>query len=107
MSLLTAVTYSCHDLYAIIALLDHQTVTQLLVAISPHAHGLEASHVCVCSCRKWLNTIPFYQPLCLTDFEVSTALNYLTLACSPLTTCSWCSRPNSLGHDELCMTRPR
>ncbi len=57
--------------------------------------------------RKWLNTIPFYQPLCLTDFEVSTALNYRTLACSPLTTCSWCSRPNSLGHDELCMTRRR
>jgi len=56
---------------------------------------------------KWLNTIPFYQPLYLTDFEVSTALNYRTLACSPLTTCSWCSRPNSLGHDELCMTRPR
>ncbi len=57
--------------------------------------------------RKWLNTIPFYQPLCLTDFEVSTALNYRTLACSPLTTSSWCSRPNSLGHDELCMSRPR
>ncbi len=57
--------------------------------------------------RKWLNTIPFYQPLCLTDFEVSTALNYRTLACSPLTTSSWCSRPNSLGHDELCMTRRR
>jgi hypothetical protein len=57
--------------------------------------------------RKWLNMIHFYPLLCLTDFEVSTALNYRTLACSPLTTCSWYSGPNSLGHDELCMTRPR
>ena len=57
--------------------------------------------------RRWLNTIPFYQTLSLSDFEVSTALHYRLLAPSPLSICAWCSKSNSLGHDELCMARPR
>ena len=57
--------------------------------------------------RRWLNTIPFYQTLSLSDFEVSTALHYRLLAPSPLSICAWCSKSNSLGHDELCMARHR
>jgi len=57
--------------------------------------------------RKWLNTIPYYSTLRLTDFEVSTAIHYRTLSTSPLTTCPWCSKSNSLGHDEVCLARPR
>jgi len=57
--------------------------------------------------RKWLDTIPYYPSLRLTDFEVSTAIHYRTLSTSPLTTCPWCSKSNSLGHDEVCLARPR
>jgi len=35
--------------------------------------------------RKWLDTIPYYPSLRLTDFEVSTAIHYRTLSTSPLT----------------------
>jgi len=57
--------------------------------------------------RKWLNTIPFYPPLALNDFELATAVHYRTLSTSPLTTCTWCAKPNHLGHDEVCLARPR
>ena len=57
--------------------------------------------------RKWLDTIPYYRSLRLIDFEVSTAIHYQTLSTSPLTTCPWCSKLNSLGHDEVCLGRPR
>ena len=57
--------------------------------------------------RRWLNTIPFYQTLSLSNFEVSTALHYRLLAPSPLSICAWCSKSSSLGHDELCIARPR
>jgi len=57
--------------------------------------------------RKWLDTIPYYHSLRLTDFEVSTAIHYRTLSTSPLTTCPWCSKSNSLGHDEVCLARSR
>ncbi len=56
--------------------------------------------------RKWLDTILYYHSLRLTDFEVSTAI-HRTLSTSPLTTCPWCSKSNSLGHDEVCLARPR
>jgi len=56
--------------------------------------------------RKWLSTIPYYQPLSLTDYEISTGLHYRLLSSSPSTTCSWCGRSNTLGHDELCRARP-
>ena len=53
--------------------------------------------------RKWLDTIPYYPSLRLTDFEVSTAIHYRTQSTSPLTTCPWCSKSNSLGHDEVAL----
>jgi len=55
--------------------------------------------------RKWLETIPYYHTLRLTDFEVSTAIHYRTSSTSPLTTCPWCTKSNSLGHDEVCLAR--
>lgn len=56
--------------------------------------------------RRWLSTIPYYQPLRLTDFEISTGINYRLLSPSPNTSCSWCGSSNNLGHDEVCRTRP-
>ncbi len=57
--------------------------------------------------RKWLSILPYYRSLALSDFEISTALHYRTLAGSPLRMCAWCGRENALGHDELCLKRPR
>jgi len=57
--------------------------------------------------RKWLSIIPYYRSLALSDFEISTGLHYRTLAGSPLRTCAWCGQENALGHDELCLKRPR
>jgi len=57
--------------------------------------------------RKWPDTIPYYHTLRLTDFEVSKAIHYRTISTSPLMTCPWCSKSNSLGHDEVCLARPR
>ena len=51
--------------------------------------------------------IPYYLPLTLSDFGISAALYYRTLAPSPLSVCSWCDKDNKLGHDELCLARPR
>ncbi len=56
--------------------------------------------------RRWLSTIPYYQPLRLTDFEISTGIHYRLLSPSPGTSCTWCAQSNQLGHDELCRLRP-
>ena len=83
---------------------------QQLEAIIPHLNDPERKLLAESASklgRRWLNTIPFYQTLHLSDFEVSTALHYRLLAPSPLSICAWCSKSNSLGHDELCMARPR
>ena len=57
--------------------------------------------------RKWLSSIPYFQPLRLTDYDISTGLHYRTLASGSRGICKWCGDENRLGHDEVCMRRNR
>jgi len=57
--------------------------------------------------RKWLSSIPYFQPLRLTDYDISTGLHYRTLASGSRRVCKWCGDENRLGHDEVCMRRNR
>jgi len=51
--------------------------------------------------RKWLNTIPLFQPLRIPDATISTGLRYRTLAKSYRPTCR-CGKDAELMHEETC-----
>jgi len=57
--------------------------------------------------RKWLSSIPYFQPLRLTDYDISTGLHFRTLAAGSRRVCNWCGDGNKLGHDEVSMRRNR
>ena len=51
--------------------------------------------------RKWLQIIPYFQPLRLTDYNISAGVHYRTLVTVILRTCRSCGNESSLGHDEF------
>jgi len=57
--------------------------------------------------RLWLSVIPFFQPLRLSDYEISTGLHSRTLQHGSRMVCNFCGDPNELGHDEVCGERNR
>ncbi len=57
--------------------------------------------------RKWLSVIPYFQPLRLSDFDVSAALHLRTLTVPPRHACRHCGDAAHLGHDEVCTKRSR
>jgi len=57
--------------------------------------------------RKWLSIIPYYQPLRLSDYDIATGLSYPLLSSINLGNCLWCGDDAKLGHDEVCLRRPR
>ena len=57
--------------------------------------------------RRWLDTIPYFQPLRLSDYDVSTGIHARTLVPGHSKVCNLCGNANKLGHDEICMGRNR
>ncbi len=57
--------------------------------------------------RKWLSVITYFQPLRLSDFDISTALHLRTLTVPPGHACRHCGNAAHLGHDEVCTKRSR
>lgn len=57
--------------------------------------------------RKWLSIIPYNQPLRLSDYDVATGLAYRLQVPPKEGHCMWCGDNAELGHDELCLVRPR
>ena len=57
--------------------------------------------------RRWLTTIPYFQPLRLADYEVSTGYHLRTLVRGSKAVCRHCGDENRLGHDDVCMRRNR
>ncbi|UOH80526.1 hypothetical protein LQV05_003180, partial [Cryptococcus neoformans] len=55
--------------------------------------------------KRWLNVVPHFQPLRLSNQEVATGLHDRTLVGSSLAICSFCGSDSPLGHDELCRSR--
>lgn len=55
--------------------------------------------------KRWLNVVPYFQPLRLSNQEVATGLHDRTLVGSSLAICSFCGSDSPLGHDELCRSR--
>ncbi|AAW43042.1 hypothetical protein CND00010 [Cryptococcus deneoformans JEC21] len=55
--------------------------------------------------KRWLNVIPYFQPLRLSNQEVATGLHDRTLVGSSIAICSFCGSDSPLGHDELCRSR--
>jgi len=51
--------------------------------------------------------IPYNPTLRLSDYVVVTGLAYRLQSPSETGYCLWCGDKAELGHDELCMTRPR
>lgn len=47
--------------------------------------------------RRWLNTIPYFQPLRLSDYEISTGLHLRTPASGCRPVCLHCGAENSTG----------
>lgn len=56
--------------------------------------------------RKWLTAIPFNDTSRLTDFEIQVGLHYRTLVPAAMS-CRYCGHANSLGHDEVCLSKQR
>jgi hypothetical protein len=56
--------------------------------------------------RRWLAAIPFGPNLKLSSTEVAAGLHVRTLCPGQGDTCSHCSLPNVVGHDDLCSARP-
>jgi len=57
--------------------------------------------------RKWLEVIPYYGSLRLSDFEVSGALHLRTLHPGSEVICPQCGNRNCVGHAETCTGRAR
>jgi len=57
--------------------------------------------------RKWISIIPYNPTLRLSDYDVATGLAYRLQSPSDTGHCLWCGDKSELGHDELCLTRPR
>jgi hypothetical protein len=57
--------------------------------------------------RKWLSIIPYNQPLRLSDYDVATGLAYRLQVPPKDGHCIFCGDKAELGHDELCLVRPR
>ncbi|OXG82729.1 hypothetical protein C350_02677 [Cryptococcus neoformans MW-RSA36] len=55
--------------------------------------------------KRWLNVVPYFQPLRISNQEVATGLHDRTLVGSSLAICSLCGSGSPLGHDELCRSR--
>lgn len=55
--------------------------------------------------KRWLNVIPCFQPLRLSNQEVATGLHDRTLVGSSIAICSFCGSDSPLGHDELCIRK--
>lgn len=55
--------------------------------------------------KRWLNVIPCFQPLRLSNQEVATGLHDRTLVGSSIAICSFCGSDSPLGHDELCIQK--
>ena len=56
--------------------------------------------------KSWLTTIPYNKSLALSNAEISVALHYRTLCPGQAEYCLACGLRNSLGHDDLCQSRP-
>ena len=57
--------------------------------------------------RKWLSVIPYNHPLRLSDYDIATGLAYRLQVKAREGHCTWCGDKAELGHDELCLNRPR
>jgi len=57
--------------------------------------------------RKWISIIPYNPTLRLSDYDVATGLAYRLQSPPETGHCLWCGDKAELGHDELCLTRPR
>jgi hypothetical protein len=57
--------------------------------------------------RKWISIIPYNPTLRLSDYDVATGLAYRLQSPSETGHCLWCGDKAELGHDELCLVRPR
>ncbi|ADV23184.1 Hypothetical protein CGB_F6630C [Cryptococcus gattii WM276] len=55
--------------------------------------------------KRWLDVIPYFQPLRLSNQEVATGLHDRTLVGSSIAICTFCGSDSPLGHDELCRSR--
>ncbi|TIA93794.1 hypothetical protein E3P96_04159 [Wallemia ichthyophaga] len=56
--------------------------------------------------KSWLTTIPYNNSLALSNSEVSVALHYRTLCPGQAEFCLACGLRNTIGHDDLCQSRP-
>jgi hypothetical protein len=57
--------------------------------------------------RKWLSVIPYNHPLRLSDYDIATGLAYRLQVRAREGHCGWCGDKAELGHDEICLNRPR
>jgi hypothetical protein len=57
--------------------------------------------------RKWLSVIPYNHPLRLSDYDIATGLAYRLQVQAKEGHCGWCGDKAELGHDEICLNRPR
>ena len=57
--------------------------------------------------RKWLSVIPYNHPLRLSDYDIATGLAYQLQVRAKEGHCGWCGDKAELGHDEICLNRPR
>ncbi|TIA67337.1 hypothetical protein E3P91_04339, partial [Wallemia ichthyophaga] len=56
--------------------------------------------------KAWLTTIPYNKSLKLSNAEISAGLHFRTLCPGQAETCTSCGLSNTLGHDDVCQSRP-